>query len=101
MKNETLIRRRIGEVTIRRTPIEINSEIQTFAPIGHFEMSSIEDIFGMQKRQTMQKVAHRSSGRWDAQGEGREDELNDTVFVEVQSLLSVEQVSADNILHPL
>jgi hypothetical protein len=55
----------------------------------------------MQKRQTMQKVAHRSSGRWDAQGEGREDELNDTVFVEVQSLLSVEQVSADNILHPL
>lgn len=72
---------------------------------GHLEMSSIENILGMKKRQSMQKVAHRSSARWITQGElhgvsGGQDELSDTVFGRGQRILSVEQMRADNMLHP-
>lgn len=59
-------------------------------------MRSMDDILEMQKRQHMQKVAHRASVDWVTLGElrgmsGGQDELGETIFAEVRRLLRAEQ----------
>lgn len=76
--------RRLAEVAASATPLH---------PVV---MGSLEDVLAMQKRQNMQKVAHRTAVQWVTQGELRgmakgQVEQSEAIFAEVQKLLNEER----------
>jgi hypothetical protein len=78
------------------------ADITAAEPKAHpVPMQSLEAIFAMQRRQNLQKIAHRSAVQWVTQTEvrdmsGGKDQLSDAVFAEVQRLLAEEQLQNGN-----